>query len=457
MGQEAANYLATSVKHFLKKLFQNFGESGFAYAVLRNYEGLPESIDHDLDLLVSDLRLFEGAVRNAAEGGDWTLVRKVQRYAFMSVFCVRPDAADFPVVQVDAWSPFTWKGMVLISPEVLRHRHQHPNGFDILSPGAEAAVSLIKNLIYHEKVQEKYKPLIPAMARGDRGGFFQALEGPFGAALTRRLYDLAGRGDWAGIEALAGELRCTLALRAVRRQPLTQLGRWLAFLWGHGAKFFQPTGMFVVLIGPDGSGKSTVAQGLQVFMKRLFAGVRYYHGHFEILPRLRDLAGRLGLMGATRSEGPGPISSTPASKGRRFGLLRSAVYLSYYGMDYLLGHLIIFWARGRGQLVIFDRYYYDYVIQPGMSLPQGLIFALLKLVPAPDAVIYLKNDPETILSRKPELTRQELERQGWVCGRLMDRFGHGCVVETTGTPGETVSRVGRVIAARLAQSTAASV
>ena len=438
---------ATPTEHFLRLLFKKLPEAGVSYAVLRNYEGLPAAVDHDVDLLVSDLGLCEDAVRAAVGEAGWTLVRKVWRYSFQSFYCCYVHSPDLPIIQLDAWSPFTWKGMVLISPEVLRRRHQHPNGFDILSPGAEAAVSLIKNIVYHGEVQEKYKPLIPDMVRGDRASFFQALEGPFGADLTERLFLLSCRADWDGIEALAGALRRTLSLRALGREPLAQLKRWLAFLRGHVAKFFRPSGMFVVLIGPDGSGKSTVAQGLQQSLGQLFAGVRYYHGHFEILPRLRDLTGRLGLAGAVPSTEAASVSPDSATPERRFGILRSAVYLFYYGLDYLLGHPVIFRARGKGELVIFDRYYYDYLIQPGMSLPPGLMLAGLKLIPQPDLVIYLKNDPETILGRKGELSREELERQGRVCRELIHRLPQGRVVETGGLPEETTAQAAKLVAA----------
>lgn len=65
----------------------------------------------------------------------------------------------------------------------------------------------------------------------------------------------------------------------------------------------------------------------------------------------------------------------------------------------------------------------------------------MHLVPQPDVVIYLKNDPDTILARKPELTREELERQGKACLQLIYQLKNGYIVETSGKVEETTRKV----------------
>ncbi len=129
----------------------------------------------------------------------------------------------------------------------------------------------------------------------------------------------------------------------------------------------------------------------------------------------------------------------------KFGKLRSLAYLFYYSLDYLLGYPIIFYGRGRGELIIFDRYYYDYLIIGRMSLPDWLMTMMMYVIPKPDVVVYLRNDPDVILSRKSELTKEELERQITLCDQLVTRLRQGYMVETTGTPAETTSRVARII------------
>jgi thymidylate kinase len=80
-----------------------------------------------------------------------------------------------------------------------------------------------------------------------------------------------------------------------------------------------------------------------------------------------------------------------------------------------------------------------------MSLPAWLIMMVLHLLPKPDLVVYLRNDPQVILSRKPELTLKELVRQGEVCSRLIHRLPQGRVVETTGSPDDTTAKVAKML------------
>jgi thymidylate kinase len=241
-------------------------------------------------------------------------------------------------------------------------------------------------------------------------------------------------------------MRRQAVIRALKHEPLAQLGRGAAFLWWNLVKFFRPSGLFVVLIGPDGSGKSTVSKGLQTYLNPLFQGSKYFHAHFKNLPRLRDLLRHLGFKAPDASPAdPSEMRQAGPVPNR----LRSVIFLIYYGIDYLLGYPVIFRARGRGQLIIFDRYYYDYLIQPGMTLPHWLLTLVMRLIPNPDAVVYLKNNPDVILSRKPELTRQELERQAAVCGQLISQLRQGAVVETTGTPEETTANVAEILLAKI--------
>jgi thymidylate kinase len=357
------------------------------------------------------------------------------------------------VVEIDlAWS-CRWKGIPLASHDLLEKHRVWRRDLYILQPGVEAAISLTKNLLYQGTVLEKYRLGLPEMARLDQDGFVETLEQSFGKQLTGKLYDLTCRGEWNRIEAMTGELRQAAVKNVITHQPLTQSGRWLVYLWWNLWKFFRNNGLFVVLIGPDGSGKSTTAAGLRKYLTPLFQGTRYYHFRFEIIPRLRDLAKSFGLkIHADDSENKSATASGQEQENAvKVSKLKSSCYLLYYALDFFLGHLVIWRARGYGQFIIFDRYIYDYLIQQTMSPPDWLTKVVLWLLPHPDAVVYLKNDPAVIHARKPELGRTALVRQGSACSRLISRFSHGYIVETTGTPELTTRQVGRLLVKQMLQ------
>jgi thymidylate kinase len=210
----------------------------------------------------------------------------------------------------------------------------------------------------------------------------------------------------------------------------------------------------LVLIGPDGSGKTTVAGYLAAYLNSLFSQVRYFHGHFQILPRLRDLAPATAFKLREPASLPKSISSAEGQNNVKFNLWKSLFYISYYTLDSLLGHFFVFVARGRGELLIFDRYYYDYLIWPLITPLPGMLFWVKKLIPQPDLVIYLKNTPDLIIPRKPELSRGELVRQGLACEKLIEQLAHGQVVETSQIPEETAIHISKLLISKLTARTA---
>ena len=65
-------------------------------------------------------------------------------------------------------------------------------------------------------------------------------------------------------------------------------------------------------------------------------------------------------------------------------------------------------------LYVFDRYYYDFILDPirsRISLPKKLMGWFQALIPEPALVLCLGADPEVIHARKPELPLSEVERQ----------------------------------------------
>jgi thymidylate kinase len=71
------------------------------------------------------------------------------------------------------------------------------------------------------------------------------------------------------------------------------------------------------------------------------------------------------------------------------------------------------WVR-RGESVIVDRFIFNYWLDP-VSLryngPAWLLALAARAMPKPDLVFSLEADADTLLSRKQELTRDEIARQ----------------------------------------------
>ena len=165
----------------------------------------------------------------------------------------------------------------------------------------------------------------------------------------------------------------------------------------------ESMGRFVVLVGPDGAGKTTLASE----MIRVHGDPTLYV-HFR--PRITTPPDRRPVTGhppAKKRQRPGPLP---------LGWLRLGWSLVVFWIGYLR------WikpALRQGALVVGDRWIYGYVAQPiplGFGGPTWLARLASQMAPRSDLVVRLDAPVEVIASRKRDLTPQEIavERKLWM-------------------------------------------
>jgi hypothetical protein len=159
----------------------------------------------------------------------------------------------------------------------------------------------------------------------------------------------------------------------------------------------------VLVVGPDGAGKSTIAGFLHDSTSPMFR--RHVRSHWRpgILPRPGSFIGK------PEADATEPHAREP------FGRLPSAILLAYYWLDFWLGA----WLRDlpseiRAGLVIRERGWWDVAVDPRryrLRVPPGAVSALGGLLPRPHLMIALEGDASLLHTRKPELDPEELDRQ----------------------------------------------
>lgn len=192
-------------------------------------------------------------------------------------------------------------------------------------------------------------------------------------------------------------------------------------------------GLFVLLVGPDGAGKSTLAASL-VHAERALT-VDWMHWRPELLPRLGTLVGR----------GAGD-PSTPHSRPPR-SWLPSGLALGYYWLDFFLGSwLKVRPSVRRGGVVIMERGWFDFAVDPRryrMRVSPGVVLKLGALLPRPDLALVLDAPDQTLLRRKTELDGVELSRQLHLWRAFQFPPGTHKVVIDASRPFEDVLRAAR--------------
>jgi thymidylate kinase len=163
--------------------------------------------------------------------------------------------------------------------------------------------------------------------------------------------------------------------------------------------WLQPNGLFCVMLGPDGVGKSTTIEGLQRELQTLFGPCRKQRWRPGLIRKIKaDSSNRM-----------------PHAKSVRGGVA-SALSLLGIALDFGVGYAVSAYpAMARSETIIFDRYFHDLLIDPKRyryAGPMWLVRLIARFIPPRNALfIILDAEEEVILRRKQELPADELRRQ----------------------------------------------
>lgn len=171
-------------------------------------------------------------------------------------------------------------------------------------------------------------------------------------------------------------------------------------------------GRYLVIAGPDGSGKTTVAGALEARLAQRGPVLRAHHG-IRVLPRKTQHTGE-------------PVPEPHAKPVYPAWLARVKVLWLF--VDFLLGWLLVArpWCR-RGGVVIVERGWWDALVDPRryrLAGELGITRLLGRLLPAPDLTVVLEGPPDVLMRRKDELAAAEIERQAAAWRRVPTRRLH---------------------------------
>jgi thymidylate kinase len=214
-------------------------------------------------------------------------------------------------------------------------------------------------------------------------------------------------------------------LVAVVRHPLALIRYTVGQSIRIARRLRHPTGLLIAVVGPDGSGKDTVINALRSQLSVGFRRVKQFHWRPHLLfPKTNA-----------------PAVTNPHASPPRTVIL-SSFYLLGFVLDYWLGYVLtIRPAIFRSNLVIFDRYFYDVIVDPQRSRfggPSWLPRWLAWLVRRPDLILLLDADENLMYTRKKELPVEELRRQRQAYRDVLLKKFYTRVVSTDGEANHSV-------------------
>lgn len=400
---------------FLRFFFDFLKRERVHYVVIRNYETLPETVTGtDIDLIISRKQYMvcrEKLIREAGRVGyrKWKEYPKnfgIVQMSFVPEICYDPQ----DVVRIDfIFDNMKWLGFDIVDRRLLWKNRIEKNGIWALAEPIKTGLTLLNTFLYRGKLKEKYLLEYRNLETGNReivNGYLLDSFGAYGKFMVSKLQD----GSIEDIHKF-NTRKIQLSFLESRGFDLKAIfrGCWSWFKTGF-KRVVGPPGLFVVLIGPDGCGKSTLSEMLGTKCKRMFPGISNFH----LFPKLKLFA-FLDKISRARWEKRQKKSSEWEQRNKDFSTGKSLLRCFYLLIRFWMGYW--FWVYPRlvkGHLIIGERWRYDILFDPaskGIGLPYWVRKIIFWLCPAPQKTIVLSGSAEEMAKRKEELPQEEIERQ----------------------------------------------
>jgi len=368
-----------------------------SYCLLAGYEELPVTVRSDIDFMVSqqDFECMPQILSSLAREVGFRLVQNFQHETTACYYILaqnRPGQVLF--LNPDPCSDFRRNNKTWFRPEaILARRRRHPNGFWIPATADDFLYYFIKR-IDKLSLEERHTQRLSRLFSEDRQGCTEALTQRLTTASAQLVAEAVRSGDWQPVIAAIHELDEELlagtpgdSLKARLGELRRKIRRWL-----------RPTGLCVAILGPDGSGKSSVIEQYLSALAPAFRRTACFH----LPPHL------------FRGSAAQTINAGPHGQKSR-GVLASAAKLLFLWVDSVLGYYVrVRPLLVRSTLVVFDRYFNNLPIGARRfpyDAPRWLARLLAALTPMPDLIFFLDAQADVLQARKQEVSAEEFARQ----------------------------------------------
>ena len=411
---------ATS-REVLRNVFAMLDEEGVACCVLHGYDRIldGEPLTGDVDCAVPAGAARQRIVTLLRANADRIGAHVVDVSGDTNLFVrfVAWGPGDAPcVIHLDLLPGFRYAGRLFYPADELLATRRWERGIPVPAPDVEFGCYLVRKIAKGTLSSDSGARLSAVYAR-DPEGCRREVARFWGTSDARLLVSASESGDWGAVLSRRRALRAALLRRFLVRQPRS-VGR-SALRAMHGRlrlRSAPPAGVHVVLLGPDGVGKSTLIDAASRALAPLFGSVLCPGPAPAVLP----------WSGRDRPEGrPHALRERPAHQ----SILKALYWLAYYRLTHLT---VVRPALQAGALVVFHRSLVDALVDARRYRyggPRWLLEAVVRRLPAPDLVLVLDAPAEVVQSRKQEVPFEETARQRGDYRALAASLANGHVLD----------------------------
>ena len=433
---------------FVESFYKELEQQNIKYCILRNADEVEQGDAHDVDMAVDDgcLQETEKILLSVAQLKGWKLHIKtgsvkdkynIKCYHLFKIISDEKCADTIQIVHFDIFPTFTWNGYIILDNDILIHGIDESSIYHRVDPAVEAVTKLFVRLLHNGYIKTKYKEYIKAVFESNVESVRTVLQQFLTFSTVEYVIGAVKEENWRGLE----ENRSRLVVDLKKHAKNNRIGQKKYLI----KKAVGKAGIMVAFEGTDGSGKSTIINGLQVVLGNSFPEDMqdYYHWRPGFIKKEKRM-----------EDGQAIVVSEPHAK-KPYGKVKSFAKFMFFNLDYILGYWCkVRWQISKGHLVVFDRYYYDYYmdkIRYRLSIRDGVLSFFGHFIPKPDITFLLVGDVQVLYERKKEISVEEIRDQ---ISRLLEyqkEFNNSVIVDVNQTVDKVVFDVSKKILDRCAE------
>lgn len=398
----------------LSEIFSLFNAE-VKYAVLRNYENLPEKSGRDIDLIIaqSDFNKIKPEFIQIIEQFGYKILISDKRQFMLFIAIGKIENNSIDIISFDFIFHLHVKGMKLFETNKILAEREFNGKIYHVRRDVEFLSKYIYNKLFNVRFPNRYN------------GLKREAISKYSKEINETLNNLFGH-NIVSIENF--EQSKSYILFKYFKKNCKKENRvvfyidYINYYISQIYRFIKPNGVSISFTGPDGVGKTTIINQIIEHIN-LVTSTTLFHHRPSLFGNLSNVAHQVGLKEKVDDDYTNP------HRGKRNNFISSFVRLVYYSLDYIFGFQVkVRKQLSYGGVVIFDRYYSDIIVDSRRSsiyLSHKFLYWFGKLfIPSLNYNILLTAHAETILARKRELNEEDIQMINGKIDYLANRKGY---------------------------------
>lgn len=434
----------------LEIVFQVLNDSGLDYCVQNKYEMMPEEIPSDIDMMYrnADENDLDRIVLDVAKKTGLLITQKiVQDYGEYTYILSYPVPKKFFQLQLDFYRVIS-KGKihnVLLAEHLLENKRLF-KGMYIPGRYEEIRYIVVRRTLKNDFSIQNLKKM-RSLYEDDS----EMLKADFGDKSGGLITEAIEENDLQIILDNYNTILDSIKLISKKNNSFASQFKRESFILANypSKRIFHKCGLSVAFVSPDGTGKSTIIDGISETCSGSFYGVKNYY----FRPHLFKNIGHYNKLNPSEEAS----SNTNPHDVTVHGKTKSIIRFLFYNLDFILGTIVkIDVDKMKKKLVIFDRYYYDYFADMKRyryNLSTKWAWAFRFIIPKPDLIIVLDAPSDVIYKRKQELEKSEIERQRKEFRKIIRAYSNAILIDANDEKENVIAKVTQCILEKQAQKT----